>query len=106
MMLGCSVELFHSPPAVGQLPRVVPLESLVAGRVVNHLTGAGLLLDSEPESPTGAGAVCLQSRGPIGQSGPSWWRGGAAGGVRVGGARGVSAMGGRRKCSCGRYDGL
>lgn len=84
----------HSPAAVGQLPRVVPLVSRVAGRVVNHLPGAGLLLDGEPEAPAGAGAVRLQSRRPVGQSAPRWRRGGAAGGAPVGRSGLLGAVGG------------
>lgn len=111
-MLGCSVgclrvAFVHSSAAVGQLPHVVPLESGVAGRVVDHLTGAGLLLDGEPESPAGAGAVRLQSRRPIWQSGgPGRRRGRAARGDRVGGAGGGGAMRGRRWCSQGHHERL
>lgn len=39
-VLGRSVGRGHSSAAVGQLPAAVSLESQVAGRVVNNLTGA------------------------------------------------------------------
>lgn len=87
--VGCpGVALVDSSAPVGQPPRVVPLEARVAGRVADHLAGARLLLDGEPEGPPGAGAVRLQARGPVGQSGPRRRRGGAAGGASaVGGGR-------------------
>lgn len=91
-VLGRSVGCVHSSAAIGQLPAVVSFESQVAGRVVNNLPGAGFLLDGESESPPGAGAVRLQSWRALRQSGPGWGRGGAAGGGRVGGARGMVAV--------------
>lgn len=55
-----------SSVTVGQLTRVVPLKSRVAGRVVDHLTGAGLMLDGESEGPSRAGAVRLEARRSLG----------------------------------------
>lgn len=94
-VLGRPVGCAHSSAAIGQLPAVVSFESQVAGRVVNDLAGAGLLLDGESESPPGAGAVRLQSWGALRQSGPRCGRGGAARGGWLGGARGMVSMRGR-----------